>query len=85
VLTIKHTEKNYLLKNVKGCSLGIAPEHLPRLFERFYRVDAARSNIQSGVGLGLPIVKSIIAIHHGTINIMSQLGIGTIVTLFFPL
>ena len=64
---------------------GIAPEHLPRLTERFYRVDAARSRDSGGTGLGLSIVKHIAERHRATIDIRSSLGSGTEVTVAFPL
>jgi len=55
---------------------GIAPEHLPRLTERFYRVDVAASRDQGGTGLGLAIVKHIVARHRGRLTVDSALGEG---------
>lgn len=56
---------------------GIAPQHLPRLTERFYRVDKARSRQTGGSGLGLAIVKHALSHHHSRLDIMSEIGVGT--------
>jgi len=64
---------------------GIAPEHLPRLTERFYRVDSARSRESGGTGLGLAIVKHIVERHRGTLDIHSAPGKGTEVTVSLPI
>jgi len=64
---------------------GIAAEHIPRLTERFYRVDAARSRDSGGTGLGLAIVKHIVERHRGTLDIRSSPGRGTEVTVALPL
>ncbi|GGB36008.1 hypothetical protein GCM10011380_26750 [Sphingomonas metalli] len=63
---------------------GIAPEHLPRLTERFYRVDAGRSRALGGTGLGLAIVKHIAERHRGRLDIASKVGVGTTVTVTLP-
>ncbi len=65
-----------------GC--GIAPEHLSKVFDRFYRVDQARSTDSYNTGLGLAIVRSILVMHGGTVSIESELHKGTTVTLNFP-
>ena len=63
---------------------GIAPEHLPRLTERFYRVDSQRSRTMGGTGLGLAIVKHIVERHRGRMEIDSRLGEGTTVSFTLP-
>lgn len=64
---------------------GIAAEHLPRLTERFYRVDPGRSRAQGGTGLGLAIVKHIVERHRGRLDIASEPGVGTTITVSLPL
>lgn len=64
---------------------GIAPDHLPRLTERFYQVDGARSRRKGGTGLGLSIVKHIVSRHRGHLHIDSMLGQGTTVLVYLPL
>jgi two-component system phosphate regulon sensor histidine kinase PhoR len=63
---------------------GIAPEHLPRLTERFYRVDPGRSRAMGGTGLGLAIVKHIVERHRGRLEISSEVGHGTKVLILLP-
>lgn len=71
--------------SVRDYGPGIAPEHLPRLTERFYRVDIEQSRGQGGTGLGLALAKHILARHRGTLTIESELGKGAIFTARIPL
>ena len=66
-----------------GC--GIEREHLPRLFERFYRVDKARSRKLGGTGLGLSIVKHIVVAHNGRVEVESVPGKGSTFSIFLPI
>ena len=68
--------------SVSDNGTGIAPEHLPRVFDRFYRAESSRSS--DGAGLGLALVKSIVDLHGGSATIHSEVGHGTTVTLRFP-
>ena len=73
-----------LLIHVRDHGCGIAREHLPRLFERFYRVDKARSRKLGGTGLGLAIVKHIVQSHNGRVTVESRPGEGSVFTLHLP-
>jgi two-component system phosphate regulon sensor histidine kinase PhoR len=73
-----------LMFSVQDSGLGIAPEHLPRLTERFYRVDRSRSRETGGTGLGLAIVKHIANRHQALLNIVSQEGKGSKFSIIFP-
>jgi len=70
---------------VEDSGIGIPPEHLPHVFERFYRVDKARSRAEGGSGLGLSIVQSIVLAHKGTVEIVSQPDLGTRCVVQIPL
>jgi len=63
---------------------GIPMHHLERLFERFYRVDRARSSDMGGTGLGLAIVKHLALLHGGEVTVRSELGKGTVFTVYLP-
>ena len=80
----KNTSEGGVEFSVTDSGLGIAPEHIPRLTERFYRIDRSRSRETGGTGLGLAIVKHVVSRHGGTLNIQSELGRGTCFTLSFP-
>jgi signal transduction histidine kinase len=69
---------------VSDTGSGIPAEHLPRIFERFYRVDPGRSREQGGTGLGLAIVKHLVEAHGGRVEADSALGRGTTIRMTFP-
>jgi two-component system sensor histidine kinase VicK len=73
-------ENDDVVIRVSDTGIGVAAEHLPRLFDRFYRVDKARSRAIGGAGLGLSIAREIVDAHGGTILIDSVPGSGTTVT-----
>ena len=69
---------------VRDTGIGIPPEHQGRVFERFYRVDKSHSKASGGTGLGLSIVKHAVAYHHGTVELQSEVGRGTEITVRLP-
>ena len=73
------------LATISDTGIGIPPEHLPHIFERFYRVDKARSKADGGVGLGMAIAKYIADSHGGKIEVESQVGKGTTFYVSIPL
>ena len=79
-----HREQGGAVITVADTGEGIAPDALPRVFDRFYRADKARSQSSDESGLGLAIVKSIIAGHGGTVDVTSELGKGTTFTVHLP-
>lgn len=70
--------------DVRDTGIGIAPEHVPRIFERFYRADPARSREQGGTGLGLAIVRHLVDAHGGRVEAASLLGRGTTISVLLP-
>ncbi len=70
--------------SVQDSGSGIAPEHLPHLFERFYRADSARARESGGTGLGLAIVKEIARAHGGEVTVKSEVGKGSLFTVTLP-
>jgi two-component system phosphate regulon sensor histidine kinase PhoR len=84
VLLKTHRQNSELIISVQDHGIGIAQKHLPRLFERFYRVDKARSRNMGGTGLGLAIVKHIAQVHGGRIQVESKLGEGSRFSIHLP-
>ncbi|WP_129672106.1 cell wall metabolism sensor histidine kinase WalK [Candidatus Chloroploca sp. Khr17] len=85
VMLAAHRETAHLVFEISDTGTGIAPEHLPNIFERFYRADASRQQATGGSGLGLAIVRSIIAAHGGNVSVDSAPGEGTIFRVRVPL
>jgi signal transduction histidine kinase len=69
---------------VRDAGEGIAPEHLPRLFDRFYRVEPSRSREHGGAGLGLAIAKMLAELQNGSVQVESAPGSGSTFTLWLP-
>lgn len=84
VMLTAHSDPTGVVVSVADSGIGITPDHLSHVFERFYRVDPARSKHTGGVGLGLAIVQSIAKLHEGRIEMESVPGKGTRASLIFP-
>jgi len=84
VTIFARAEDSAIVIGVRDTGSGIPSDHLPRIFERFYRVDPARSRAAGGTGLGLAIVKHLVEAHGGLVRAESSPGSGTTVSLFFP-
>ena len=85
VFVTGHRQRQMAVVKIKDTGIGIAPEHIPRLFERFYRVDASRSREIGGTGLGLSIVKHLAALYNGEVSVESTPGVGSTFTVRLPL
>ncbi|HJQ21259.1 MAG TPA: ATP-binding protein [Gemmatimonadaceae bacterium] len=84
VTIFARSEKDHLVIGVHDTGFGIPAEHLSRIFERFYRVDPARSRAAGGTGLGLAIVKHLVEAHGGHVAAASGVDEGTTISLYFP-
>jgi two-component system phosphate regulon sensor histidine kinase PhoR len=87
-ITAEHVESGDADKvriSVADTGIGIPKKDLPRIFERFYRVDKARSRSSGGTGLGLSIVKHLVELHRGSIRVDSELGLGSTFTIELPM
>lgn len=77
-------ERDTVRVEVADTGSGIAPEHLPHVFERFWRADPSRTRETGGTGLGLAVSRQIVDLHHGTLDVRSDLGAGSTFTLTLP-
>ncbi len=84
IVEASRANSKFIVIKVRDTGIGIAPEHLDQIFERFWRVDTSRSYQAGKSGLGLAIAREIIQLHRGTIFVESQLGIGSCFTVRFP-
>ncbi|MCY7336685.1 MAG: cell wall metabolism sensor histidine kinase WalK [Chamaesiphon sp.] len=83
-IRLKSLERNAIV-TVKDNGIGIAPGDLTHIFDRFYRVQADRSRNTGGTGLGLAIARAIVQAHHGSIQVDSQLDLGSTFTVSLPI
>jgi signal transduction histidine kinase len=83
-VTVKRHGQQVLVE-VADTGTGISPEHLPRIFDRFYRADKARARAQGGTGLGLAIAKMVVDAHNGHLSLASTIGVGTTATVSLPI
>ncbi|BAY35151.1 multi-sensor signal transduction histidine kinase (plasmid) [Nostoc carneum NIES-2107] len=80
-----HLVDEYVKLQVKDTGTGIAPEELPRLFERFYQIRGVQARTHEGSGIGLALVQELIKLHGGTVEVTSSLGVGSCFTVTIPL
>lgn len=85
VVVYAEQDADSVLLHVRDRGIGIGPEHLDRIFENFYKADPARTQSDSSAGMGLAMVRRIMHLHHGNVEVESKPGRGTIFTLRFPL
>ncbi|MCG8362867.1 MAG: HAMP domain-containing histidine kinase [Pseudanabaenales cyanobacterium] len=84
-ITISLDKRNrFAIVSIKDTGIGIAPDHLPQVFDRFWRADKARSRQKGGMGLGLAIVQVIATQHNGRITVSSQVGVGSCFQVYLP-
>ena len=83
IISCDESEEDVIIE-VTDTGIGIEEQHIPRLFERFYRVDKGRSRNMGGTGLGLSIVKHIVGLYKGKIEVESNIGVGTTFTIRLP-
>jgi signal transduction histidine kinase len=83
IITSQHTD-DFIEISVQDTGSGISPEHLPHIFERFYRADQSRSRKTGGAGLGLAIVKHLVEAQGGQVSAVSQPGQGTTISFTLP-
>jgi len=79
------SEPGWAVTRIEDTGIGISPQDLPFIFERFYRGDVSRNRESGGAGIGLTIAKALVEAHHGTLEVQSQIGAGTSVRIKFPL
>ncbi len=84
-VSVRETADRHMVLEVDDTGEGIAPDHLPKVFERFYQVDRTMRRQHGGTGLGLAVVKSLAELHGGTVSVESQVGQGTVFWVRFPL
>lgn len=84
-VVIRASSKEEVIIQVEDRGCGVAAEHFPRLFERFYRADKARSRALGGTGLGLSIVNHVITAHGGRVTVESTPGVGSIFSIYLPI
>lgn len=84
IVLFSELQERGIVVGVRDTGVGISAEHLPRIFERFYRVDPGRAREEGGTGLGLSIVKHLVEAHGGRVKAASEVGRGSRITALFP-